>query len=108
MDILSHIPSGEKRKISSQDLAERCGCKTVRQLQERIERLRRGGEIIASSCQSGGGYFVPISTDELRAYVRTCENRAKNTFASLGAARKQLQRLEREIADQTKLAEMGE
>ena len=98
IDIVKLLPVGEENAIPSKQLADMCEFTSVRELQKTIESLRCNGEIIASTCQNGGGYFIPGNEMELRAFVRTLENRAKNTIRSLGSAKQALREYERENA----------
>lgn len=98
MNILELLPIGQENAIASQTLADLCGYKTVRQLQKDIEALRINGEVIASTCQDGGGYFIPANKEELGAYIRTVENRANNSFRSLESAMQALRDLEKNDA----------
>ena len=94
MDIMALLPVGEANAIPSKQLADMCGFSNVRELQKAIEALRCSGEIICSTGFDGGGYYIHANVAELRNYVNTCQNRAKNTFRSLGAAKRALKQME--------------
>ena len=94
LNILDFLPTGEENAIPAKQLAAHCGFRSVRDLQKAIEALRLNGEIIASTCQNGGGYFIPKDERELRAYVHTVERRATNSFRSLQGAKQALQEME--------------
>ena len=49
-------------------------------------------------CESGGGYFRPACQDEIRAFVRTLDARAKNTNCALRSAQAALKMGEKEAA----------
>lgn len=85
---------GKKNAIASQKLADLVGCKSVRELQEVIAEERAAGAVILSTCQDGGGYFLPQNTEEVREFVVTLESRGKNTLLALKSARDYLKRLE--------------
>ena len=53
MDIMALLPLGEANKINAKDLAVRCGCRSIRELQQIIESERCAGNIIASTCRNG-------------------------------------------------------
>ena len=59
------------------------GFDTVRELQKAIERERQSGAVILSTCTEGGGYFLPANETEIREFIRTLSNRAKNTRRSM-------------------------
>ncbi len=84
MDVLQ---TGKENAISARDLCTYLGLNSVRELQHVICRERQAGAVILSTCQDGGGYFLPETDQEVRQFIRTLENRAKNTFAALRSAR---------------------
>ena len=91
MDVLR---AGKENAISAQELCEYLGLNSVRELQHIICRERKAGAVILSTCQEGGGYFLPGNDREDRQFIRTLENRAKNTFEALHSARSFLQQHE--------------
>lgn len=82
---------GKQNAIKSQQLADLVGCKSVRELQEIIAAERATGAVILSTCQNGGGYFLPGNLREVKEFVVTLENRGKNTLLALESARKYLE-----------------
>lgn len=52
--IFDILPIGRERAISSEALAAVTGCKSVRELQKRIERERLAGAVILSDTHGGG------------------------------------------------------
>ena len=93
-NILDFIPTGEENAISSENLMNLGGYKSIQDLQKHIELLRNQGHIICSATQPPGGYFIHQNRQELAAFVRTLENRAGNTLRSLESARKALSEME--------------
>lgn len=85
--VLEALQTGKENAISAQELCTYLGLNSVRELQHEIARERKAGAVILSTCQSGGGYFLPENDREVRQFIRTLENRAKNTFAALRSAR---------------------
>lgn len=85
--IVEALQAGKENAISAQDLCTYLGFNSVRELQNEIARERKAGAVILSTCQDGGGYFLPENDQEIRQFIRTLENRAKNTFAVLHSAR---------------------
>ena len=83
---------GKKNAVSSQRLADLAGCKSVRELQQVIAEERAAGAVILSTCENGGGYFLPDpeNVGEVKEFVRTLESRGKNTLAALKSARNYL------------------
>ena len=84
MDVLQ---MGKENAISALDLCTYLGFDSTRELQKEIARERNEGAVILSTCQDGGGYFLPENGQEVKQFIRTLENRAKNTFAALRSAR---------------------
>ena len=83
-DLLSE---GKENAISAKDLTDLLGMGSVRELQQEIARERAAGAVILSTCQDGGGYYLPATDREVREFIRTLENRGKNTLAALESAR---------------------
>ncbi len=81
---------GKRNAISSKTLADLTECKSVRELQEIISREREAGEVILSTCENGGGYFLPENRDEVLEFIRTLESRGRNTLGALRSARNYL------------------
>lgn len=81
------LQEGKENAISAHDLCTYLGFESVRLLQHQIARERKAGAVILSTCQDGGGYFLPENDREVRQFIRTLENRAKNTFVALRSAR---------------------
>lgn len=86
MRISEYLPTGKENAIPSRALAEILGFDTVRELQKAIERERQAGAVILSTCTEGGGYFLPANETEIREFIRTLSNRAKNTRRSMESA----------------------
>lgn len=90
LNILDYIPTGEVNAITSRELASLCGFKSVRDLQTQIEILRGQGFVICSTSKAPGCYFIHETEHELRAFVRTLNNRAMHTLRSLESAKQAL------------------
>lgn len=86
MKITDYLPTGKENAIPSKTLAEILGFDTVRELQKAIEREWQAGAVILSTCTEGGGYFLPANETEIREFIRTLSNRAKNTRRSMESA----------------------
>ena len=85
--VMEALYTGKENAISAQELCDYLGFNSVRELQYEISRERKAGAVILSTCQEGGGYFLPGNDGEVRQFIRTLENRAKNTFEALRSAR---------------------
>lgn len=85
--IMEVLPTGKENAINSQELCNRLGFDSIRELQLEIARERKAGAVILSTCQEGGGYFLPGNCQEVKQFIRTLENRARNTFMALRSAR---------------------
>lgn len=88
------LQAGKENPISAQDLCTYLGFNSARELQHEIARERKAGAVILSTCQEGGGYFLPGNDREVRQFIRTLENRANNTFEALHSARRYLRQQE--------------
>ncbi|MGI6181915.1 MAG: hypothetical protein ACOYIE_07545 [Agathobaculum sp.] len=86
MRISEYLPTSKENAIPSGTLAGMLGFDTVRELQKAIERERQSGAVILSTCTEGGGYFLPANEQEIREFIRTLSNRAKNTRRSMESA----------------------
>lgn len=105
MDVLQ---KGKENAISAHNLCTYLGFDSVRCLQKEIERERKEGAVILSTCQDGGGYFLPSCDQEVRQFIRTLENRARNTFAALKSAKRLLSgSINAEVAENTTKAGAG-
>lgn len=91
--IFDILPIGRERAISSEALAAVTGCKSVRELQKRIERERLAGAVILSDTH-GGGYYRSNDPTELRRFVRTLNARARNTLRAAESAQIALNTIE--------------
>jgi len=85
--VIGVLQEGKENAIGAKELCDRLGFGRTRDLQYQICRERQAGAVILSTCQDGGGYFLPENDQEVRQFIRTLENRAKNTFAALRSAR---------------------
>lgn len=92
--IFDLLPRGEANAIDTKTLVALTGCKSARDLQNRIAAEREQGKLILSSCRHGGGYFVPSQgaegKAEIAAFVATLRARALNTLKILKAAKEAL------------------
>ena len=93
--IENFLLEGKKNAISSQRLADMTGCKSIRELQQMIAKERARGIVILSTCQNGGGYFLPTGNrHEVVEFIQTLRRRAKNTLEAIKSAEAYLQKLD--------------
>ena len=83
--IMNLLPVGKENAISTADLVRLTGCKSPRDLQERIAYERNHGAVICSG--SGRGYWKPKDRQEIQEFVRTMDARALNTLRAAKSAR---------------------
>lgn len=91
-EIMGLLPEGKRNAISSDALTRLLHLNSKRELQQRIAKERKAGALILSS--STGGYYTSTDPAEVAAFVRTLENRAKQTFLVLRTARRFLRAAE--------------
>ena len=83
--IINLLPVGKENAISTADLVRLTGCKSARDLQERIAYERNHGAVICSG--SGRGYWKPKDRQEIQEFVRMMNARALNTLRATKSAR---------------------
>ena len=83
------LPTGKKNAISTNELVQKIGCNSARELQQYIAQERKAGAVICSS--TTGGYYLPANHGEMAEFCRTLENRARNTLIALTSTRKAMQ-----------------
>lgn len=83
--VAAALSQGEDKAVSSADLVQLLGFRSVRELQKQIEAERRSGALILSS--SAGGYFLPANRAEIVKYAETLRRRAISTLQTLKTAR---------------------
>lgn len=93
-ELLDLIPFGSKNAITTSELVNRLRVTNARNAQKLIEEAHADGHVICSLSQPPGGYFRPLTASELRTYIKTVENRAKNSLAALKSAKKMLAEME--------------
>jgi hypothetical protein len=85
-DIL-HARLGARLAIKGKDLAERCGLRPdktgERAVQKAVEILRKQNKPIAAG---GGGYFIPITNEEKRAYLEPIKSRVATMCVAYNTA----------------------
>ena len=80
------LPIGKENAVSTNELVNLLGCKSARELQERIALERNAGAVICSS--TTGGYYLPANHAEMAEFCKTLENRAFNTLMALKSTKR--------------------
>lgn len=93
------LHQGHENAINAQYLADILGFDSVRELQKQIAHERKAGAVILSTCENGGGYYLPGDEWEVRRFIQTLESRARNTMAALRSAKDYLQQQREGIID---------
>ena len=83
--IMNLLPVEKENAISTVELVRLSGCKSARDLQQRIANERNHGAIICSG--SGRGYWKPKDRQEIQEFVKTMDARALNTLRAAKSAR---------------------
>lgn len=83
MIVADVFPAGKGNAVCAETLCSRLGFETVRELQKEIARERAAGAVILSTCQEDGGYFLPGNVREVKEFIKTLENRGRNTLMAL-------------------------
>ena len=94
MVVADILPEGKENAMSAEALCSRLGLETVRELQKEIARERAAGAVILSTCQEDSGYFLPGNVREVKEFIKTLENRGRNTLRALESARELLRQWE--------------
>lgn len=92
---VNDIPVGRQHAVRKEELAAKWGCST-REARRAIAGFRadaaKAGDYCILSTSTGGGYWRSNDTEEISAFIKETENRARNTFLSLKTAREFLRR----------------
>ena len=79
------LDTGKENALSTEYLKQALGFRDVRSLRKQVETERLNGKIISSS---GGGYYKPSNSLEVKEFVRNLESTADsmNKIADLAKA----------------------
>ena len=103
-NLLDYIPVGAENAVSGRKLADICGC-SERDVRKSVERLRREGVLILSSCnRNRGGYYRPRDSTETASYFKRQLSRISHIWAALSPFKRFLAALP--IEGQTALDEL--
>ena len=82
-DLLKNLNAiGRENSVSRKTLTGLTGL-SDRKLRSTIENERRAGELICSHMEPGGGYYLPETAVELRAYVSEQRSRIQSQILAL-------------------------
>ena len=87
MDILEYIPKGKENAISTQTLMKVFNC-SMREIRLVIASARNNGAVICSF--SGGGYYYPLTREELSESINTLQGKANSIYIMLHSQKKAL------------------
>lgn len=82
------LPFGRENAVTTEQLVRMTGCRSARELQQRIAYEREHGAIICSG--SGRGYWRPKDRQEIEQFIKTMKARALNTLKVIRSARQAL------------------
>lgn len=102
--ISEYLGRGKGAALTMNDLKLLTGY-SRRDIQKQIALERESGELILSTTQAPGGYYLPCNSSEVREYVESMSRRAKSTFRAAAAARKALREMEERERGQLTLTE---
>jgi hypothetical protein len=86
--IVDYIPQGIERPIPMSELSSRTG-QDPRTVRQQIFDARCKGELICSTCdENNGGYYIPRTPDEAKAYLKMTQARIKSACRAVAAVRK--------------------
>lgn len=81
--ILNYIPTGKEYAISMKHLAHLLNT-TPRQIRSMVHHARCEGSVIVAD---DNGYYLPVSQEELTAWIRRYEASARSVFKALASAK---------------------
>lgn len=82
------LKPGKTNATTTDELLLLTGFRSPRELQAEIARERNAGALIMSGGRAG--YWLPSSREELEAFVKYMDSRAKNVFKAVQSAREAL------------------
>lgn len=94
MNITDFIPLGIENAITQEELAIRLNC-DKRTARAAVFDARRKGAVICSTCgNSTAGYYIPLSADEAKLYIRMQEKRIKSARAAIRSTKEYIKKTE--------------
>ena len=88
------LSKGRANARTTDELVHACNFTNKRDLTLQIAKEREEGAVICSTTTGEGGYYLPDSKEELRAFINSMDNRAINIFKAVKSAKKMLKELE--------------
>lgn len=86
MDLLQFIPTGRANARSTEELMRLWGCQDARAVRQMIHDLRVSGNVVCSTTEGGGGYYLPDSKIELLRFCRSMRSRINEIQKALASA----------------------
>lgn len=90
--IVELLPVGKENAISTADLKNASGIRSVRALRAAVAQERKHGEVILSS--KNGGYYRPATEKEIEEFIKTNSKEAKSILYGLRSAKQYLKTLQ--------------
>ena len=91
--IVDLLPTGKENAITTKDLLKHFDGLSVRKLRARISYERKSGQVICSTKENGGGYYIPGNKAELQEFVKWASQEAESLQAAIKSAVKALEAL---------------
>ena len=91
--ISDFLRPGKQNAQTMAQLMEKTGLRR-RDIQRLIQDERAAGALILSDTERPGGYYLPGNREELAAFVKHMDSRARSAMLSCQAARRRLRELD--------------
>lgn len=89
MKVSDYLKQGREKAIPAKYLTAMMGLKSTRHLRLAVEAERRSGTVILSTQDPvHGGYFLPLTEDEIDVYIQEMESRCRTTYQLLRSAKR--------------------
>lgn len=73
--LLQYLSNGEKNAITARQLVNIGTFASVRDVTQEVNRLRRRGIVICSSCAPPAGYYLPDTQEEIKRFCNQMDSR---------------------------------
>lgn len=89
--LLSYLSEGRDNAVTARHLVKINAFSSIRDVTQEVNRLRRRGYIICSSCTPPCGYYLPASMDEISGFCRQMDSRITEIEKAKDAAKRLLE-----------------